>query len=214
VPAALAGAVVGGAARASEHDTPHGTSLPSSEAAGAVPGERVGGAGALPGTVGETGVAQPESLLNREPAALQTEPTLASRAAAYVPQSVRDTVAPYVPAALTSAAVGGATRASEHDNAHGTSLPSSEATGAYPGERVGGAGALPGTAGEAGVAKVPDERVGAERDAPIGNYAAARNATMGAAAAAAAAVSRGYDQAKDTATTYGTLDLGAYMDCR
>lgn len=43
---------------ASEHDHPHAKSLPSTEVAGAMSGEHVGGAGALPGPVGESEVAK------------------------------------------------------------------------------------------------------------------------------------------------------------
>lgn len=52
----------------------------------------------------------------------------------------------------------GEVRASEHDNFHTTSLPSTELAGHYTQEHVGGVGALPGTIFESEVAKVPDER--------------------------------------------------------
>ncbi|KAF9816967.1 hypothetical protein IEO21_03732 [Rhodonia placenta] len=85
-------------------------------------------------------------------------------------QSVTDAAAQYIPAAKSmhsyspssTAGAGtttdGAVRASEHDNSHSTSLPSSEIEGAQPREHVGGAGALPGWYSEAGVTKLPDER--------------------------------------------------------
>lgn len=85
-------------------------------------------------------------------------------------QSVTDAAAQYIPAAKSmvgsvssylsgaGTTTDGAVRASEHDNSHSTSLPSSEIEGAQPREHVGGAGALPGWYSEAGVTKLPDER--------------------------------------------------------
>jgi hypothetical protein len=100
-----------GAASASDHDAVPYTSLPLSEVTGAN-NQRVAGAGQLRGALCETGVAQLESPLNREPVALRPEPMLVSRAASYFPQSVRDTVSLRVPAALASDVAGGAARAS------------------------------------------------------------------------------------------------------
>lgn len=45
-------------AQASENDAVHTKSLPTQETDGALPGEKVGGAGALPGSVDETAVAK------------------------------------------------------------------------------------------------------------------------------------------------------------
>jgi hypothetical protein len=70
----------------------HATSYPSTEIRGAQPGETSGGVGALPGSALETGVAMPENLINPTPA----PPTLAERAGAYVPDSVKQTAAAYL----------------------------------------------------------------------------------------------------------------------
>jgi hypothetical protein len=58
-----------------------------------------------------------------------------------------------VAGAIAGAGVAGAATAK-------TSLPSSEITGAQPGEHTDGVGALPGRFTETGVAKLPDERAG------------------------------------------------------
>jgi hypothetical protein len=76
----------------------HATSYPSTELRGATAGEHVGGVGALPGTAAETGVAQPEKLLNAGPA----PPTLSERVAAFVPESVKQTAAPYIRKTISS----------------------------------------------------------------------------------------------------------------
>jgi hypothetical protein len=138
---------------ASEHDKVHSTSLPSTEYTGAG-SEKVGGAGALPGVPGETGVADAAPLLHANPTAGTTGPhttatsttgnqTLGDKAASLVPESVK----PYVPAALASGATAGIVSASEHDKAHTTSLPTTEHVGGGT-----GAGALPGSVNETGVA--------------------------------------------------------------
>jgi hypothetical protein len=72
----------------------HATSYPSTELGGALAGESTGGVGALPGLANETGVAMPENLINRP---VETQPpTLAERAAGYLPAGVQERVAPYV----------------------------------------------------------------------------------------------------------------------
>lgn len=48
-------------------------------------------------------------------------------------------------------------QASENDAVHDKSLPTQEFHGAQPGEKVGGAGALPGSVDEAAVAKLPGD---------------------------------------------------------
>ncbi|TFY66613.1 hypothetical protein EVG20_g4482 [Dentipellis fragilis] len=116
-------------ATASEHDRPHIKSFPSQELVGFQPHEHVDGAGELPGTVFERGVARtPEE----------------RRHGSYTG-----------PEALTGANV---VIASEHDRPHIKSLPSQELVGFQPHEHVEGAGELPGTVDESGVARLPDDR--------------------------------------------------------
>jgi hypothetical protein len=146
--------------------------------------------------VTETGVAQPEALLDR-PTGTVTQPTLAERAGAYVPDAVKA----YVPAGLAASVLGAGVVASEHDRKHTASMPTAELTGAGTGERVGGAGALPGSVNETGVAVVPDERVGEQTPTLAGRMANARNAALGSAAAAAAYVSHGTNQVRETIGT-------------
>ncbi|KAA1466975.1 hypothetical protein DENSPDRAFT_926266 [Dentipellis sp. KUC8613] len=116
-------------ATASEHDRPHIESLPSEELTGFQPHEHVDGAGELPGTVFEHGVAR-------------------------TPEERRHGSHPGSEA-LTGANVA---IASEHDRPHIKSLPSQELVGFQPHEHVDGAGELPGTVYESGVARLPDER--------------------------------------------------------
>ncbi|TCD70307.1 hypothetical protein EIP91_003936 [Steccherinum ochraceum] len=75
------------------------------------------------------------------------------QAAQYLPKSVVETVQGYLPAQSAQET----TQASTHDIPHRTSLPSTEITGAGDHEHVGGVGSLPGTVGETGVARLPDE---------------------------------------------------------
>ncbi|CAL1697557.1 unnamed protein product [Somion occarium] len=75
-------------------------------------------------------------------------------AAQYLPKSVVDTVAGYMPARPPP----GTIRASEHDVPHQKSLPSTELTGQGSHEHVAGVGALPGSISEVSVARLPDDR--------------------------------------------------------
>ncbi|KAI0945885.1 hypothetical protein AcV7_010005 [Taiwanofungus camphoratus] len=108
-----------------------------------------------------------------------------STAAQYIPgaKGVVGAVSSYMPGSGNGATHGsttdGTARASEHDNAHMTSMPSSETTGRTPDEHVGGTGALPGTVSETGVAMPPAERTqlegsaGSEDASAIGTYPSA-----------------------------------------
>jgi hypothetical protein len=73
-----------------------------------------------------------------------------------------------------------------------------ELTGAGTGERVGGAGALPGPVNETGVAVVRDERVGERTLTIAGRISTARHGSLGGAAAAAAYVLHGTNQVRET----------------
>ncbi|EPQ54573.1 hypothetical protein GLOTRDRAFT_129923 [Gloeophyllum trabeum ATCC 11539] len=66
-------------------------------------------------------------------------------------------------------------------NSGDVSLPSTEVNGARPSEHVDGVGALPGRIGEAGVAKLPDEREPQEKQSTLAGVAV----TAGEKAAAA-----------------------------
>ncbi|EKM52498.1 uncharacterized protein PHACADRAFT_31008 [Phanerochaete carnosa HHB-10118-sp] len=161
-----------GEVRASEHDKPHATSLPSTELAGHFTGERTDGAGALPGPVTESEVSRLPDERNA------TVPTAGNMAA----------VAAGTAAVATGAATGYAYSAAQSakDNVQGAagaakdtvvqralsgpvsssgttavttkySLPSEEENGAKPFEHTDGAGALPGNRTESSVATLPDE---------------------------------------------------------
>lgn len=60
------------------------------------------------------------------------------------------------------------------------SMPSSEASGAKPGERVGGVGALPGDAKEEGVARLPDERTSVPSRELEGTFPGEKTSGVGA----------------------------------
>jgi len=60
------------------------------------------------------------------------------------------------------------------------SMPTSEATGAAPGERVGGIGALPGNASEEGVARLPAERTSVPSRELEGAYPGEKTGGIGA----------------------------------
>ncbi|KAG9123392.1 hypothetical protein FRC07_015003 [Ceratobasidium sp. 392] len=60
------------------------------------------------------------------------------------------------------------------------SMPSSENTGAAPGERVGGVGALPGNASEEGVARLPAERTSVPSREYEGTYPGEKTGGVGA----------------------------------
>lgn len=84
-------------ANASHNDTVHKTSYPSTELTGAGTGEHIGGAGALPGVLGEDGVTKlPDERLADQTGNATGAPGFAERAAGYLPQSVKDTVASYL----------------------------------------------------------------------------------------------------------------------
>jgi hypothetical protein len=104
--------------------------------------------------VGETGVADAASVSQTNETALNPQQkTLGERA--------KETVAPYLPAALVgtaASAAGVSVVASEHDRQHTTSLPSTELAGARAGEHVDGVGALPGSLNQSSVALLPEER--------------------------------------------------------
>lgn len=90
-----------------------------------------------------------------------------------------------------------------HDHQHQTSLPTTEFTGAGTRDHVGGAGALPGRLGEEGVTKLPDERAPHEStNTTAGTIAGAKEAVVGAAATAAAAISHGVNTAQSTGTSH------------
>jgi hypothetical protein len=89
-----------GAASVSDNQAIHQTSLPSFELTGAGTAERV-----IPASFPRLASRSPRACAIASPPR-QREPTFASHADGYVPQSVSDTVAPYVLAALAGAAVG------------------------------------------------------------------------------------------------------------
>lgn len=60
------------------------------------------------------------------------------------------------------------------------SMPSSETSGAKPGERVGGVGALPGDAKEEGVARLPDERMSVPSREVEGSFPGEKSGGVGA----------------------------------
>lgn len=60
------------------------------------------------------------------------------------------------------------------------SMPTSEATGAAPGEHVGGVGALPGNASEEGVARLPAERTSVPSRELEGSYPGEKTSGVGA----------------------------------
>jgi hypothetical protein len=92
-------------------------------------------------------------------------------------------------------------------------MPTSELTGAGTGERVGGAGALPGSANETGVAVVPDERVGEQTPTLAGRISNARDTALSSPAAAAAYVSHGTNQVDETISKSAVRPyLYAYAD--
>jgi len=133
-------------AQASHNDTVHATSLPSTELRGHVAGDKHEGVGALPGSIMESGVAQPENLINAPGS--NTNPSVGERAAGYVPQTVKDYAAPLIPGAGAGALTGSTVTAGENDKLHSTSLPTTEVAGSTGT----GAGALPGAPTETGVA--------------------------------------------------------------
>jgi len=127
------GSTTNGDVRASEHDDPHATSLPTSETQGALEREHVGGTGALPGSVAEERVTKlPDEDVST------TATSLTTQAGTY-PSS------PYPQVQPTTAVTAR------------TSLPSYDVTGQAPGTHQDGVGALPGTFRETGVAVLPDE---------------------------------------------------------
>lgn len=129
-----------------------GATLPSQETEGTQPGEHIEGVGALPGRISEAGVARLPSERVVDLRSAQSQSTATSAA---LPPPAADTqleTAPQPPAPSTP-----------------PSLPSQEPDGAQPAEHVGGAGALPGPADEAGVARLPDDApvpAADERDRP------------------------------------------------
>jgi hypothetical protein len=189
LPAAVVGtaaSAAGVSVTASEHDKQHATSLPSTEL--------TGGAGALPGRVSETGVADAEAVAQkRETAPPAQEKSLTERA--------KGVIKPYLPTAVASAA-GLSSMASEHDIRHTTSLPSTELKGAIPGEHVGGVGALPGSLNQSSVALLPEERNPTTTSSALtGNLLSAQHAADTRAAQSAHALS--YETAAGTAGLAG-----------
>ncbi|KAL4244049.1 hypothetical protein ABKN59_010553 [Abortiporus biennis] len=127
-------------------------------------------------------------------------------AAQYLPKSVVDTVAQYMPS--NKAAAAETVSASSHDVPHKTSLPSTEVTGTSPGEHVSGVGSLPGVITETSVGKLPDERSEIDQFAstkPIETSDTTKNessggytaAVGGAAAGAAATIGGAYEAVKN-----------------
>ncbi|KZV66335.1 hypothetical protein PENSPDRAFT_654961 [Peniophora sp. CONT] len=152
-------------AQASENDAIHAKSLPTQETHGAQPGEKVGGVGALPGSVDEAAVAK----LPGDDAAI----------------GLPEGMAPTLGAAALAGAAG--YQASANDVSHDKSLPTQETHGAQAGDKVAGAGALPGAVNETGVAKLPGDD--AATGLPKGSAGAAIGAVVATSATAAAATS-------------------------
>lgn len=132
---------------ASEHDTTHTTSLPSTELMGAPAREHVGGVGALPGAVNESAVPKlPEERSGNQIPTLAGAAVTAKETAQQATYTTQRT-AEHAKNRLTdtSTAVTGST------------LPTRELDGAKPYEHSSGAGALPGSWNEPAVAALPDE---------------------------------------------------------
>nr|KIR47560.1 hypothetical protein I312_03327 [Cryptococcus bacillisporus CA1280] len=160
-------------------------SLPSHELIGALNREHSSGVGALPGTVHETGVAilpeeekvghvriHPDHAAGVGPrTSLPSDeyigalPREHSSGVGALPGTVHETGVAILP---EEEKVGHVRIHPDHAAGVGprTSLPSDEYIGALPREHSSGAGALPGTVNEAGVAILPDERSGTHFSLP------------------------------------------------
>ncbi|KAI0696198.1 hypothetical protein BC835DRAFT_889777 [Cytidiella melzeri] len=138
-----------GTVSASEHDIAHDRSMPSTELVGARAGEKVGGVGALPGSLADTSVVKlPDERSTAVPATLAGAAVAATETAKGTATNVQHTVFD----AKDRVTHGG------HTTAVGpSSLPTRELDGAQPGDHSSGVGALPGSLGESGVAVLPDE---------------------------------------------------------
>jgi len=135
---------------ASTHDVPHKKSMPSTELTGVGQREHVGGAGPLPGAVGEPGVAElPDAKHKSVPASGAGMFSSAAGALAGAATSAKDRVV---------GTTTGQYRASEHDRYHLKSFPSTEELGAGEHEHVGGVGALPGRVDESDVTELPEQK--------------------------------------------------------
>ncbi|KIP06907.1 hypothetical protein PHLGIDRAFT_128011 [Phlebiopsis gigantea 11061_1 CR5-6] len=143
---------------ASEHDHLHTKSMPSTELTGYGTGEHVGGAGALPGPITESGVTRlPDERdgswqVPTAAGAAATATAAAAGAAGAVKETAQDTT-DHVTGRSTAVAPGPISGPATLKY----SMPSEEESGAQPGEHVGGVGALPGRRTELGVAALPDE---------------------------------------------------------
>ncbi|KZT21724.1 hypothetical protein NEOLEDRAFT_1181407 [Neolentinus lepideus HHB14362 ss-1] len=136
--------------------------------------------GAYPLTRGNTERNDPNELVEQAKGIVPSQEDLnntlrsAQETAAGALQTAAETAKQYLPASVASYIPGSNqdTTTASHDSQHTTSLASTELTGARPGEHVGGAGALPGTISETGVAKVLDERTPGERGSTLEGQAA------------------------------------------
>ncbi|KZT05045.1 uncharacterized protein LAESUDRAFT_727297 [Laetiporus sulphureus 93-53] len=149
-------------ARASAHDKTHVVSLPSDEINGTMPSDKVGGAGALPGSINEEAVSQAPDERNQ---------TLGFPPAPY-PAAAPSDVPLNAPVMSAATGVVGATTAftplepsapsaKDRDPHSATtlrdSMPSTEPTGQQPYTHQDGVGSLPGTISEKSVIKLPEE---------------------------------------------------------
>lgn len=104
--------------------------------------------------------------------------TLVDTARPYLPQGVINTMQNYLGMPLsikqglltndftTGASPSSTVKASEHDVPHQTSFPSQELVGSHSGEKVAGAGSLPGTTLASGVANPAPERSADDKSSP------------------------------------------------
>ncbi|EIN05654.1 hypothetical protein PUNSTDRAFT_46542 [Punctularia strigosozonata HHB-11173 SS5] len=164
-------------AQASANDATHTTSYPSKEIAGHLPGEHVGGVGALPGAITESAVSKlPDERIPGE-AGSGTATTQAQTALETARQKLAETgiAASATAGAAAGTVVGVAQGAKDKVTgtvasatstgttttaiAPATSLPTDEVAGQGEYERSSGAGKLPGTIAETGVAVLPQEKV-------------------------------------------------------
>ncbi|KAH8102746.1 hypothetical protein BXZ70DRAFT_929798 [Cristinia sonorae] len=158
-----------------------GTSLPSTETQGAKPGDYTAGVGALPGKLGEQGVARlPDEVPAREKEAAAT--TTIGGAVDTVKQKGTSSLLSFICPAHLVLPVLGSTSSPQ------TSLPSSEPHGALPGTRSAGVGSLPGHADESGVARLPDEHINVTSSRQAGDSHAPAHDRDSAATATGASV--------------------------
>ncbi|TFY83370.1 hypothetical protein EWM64_g636 [Hericium alpestre] len=143
---------------ASEHDRPHERSLPSQEDMGMQPHEHVAGAGSLPGSASEAGVAKLPDERTPGSQSPTSRPGPAASSGTSTPGSPAQKATENLPAVDPGVA----------------SLPSKEKSGTEPSEKVGGVGALPGGRSESGVAVLPEERQGGGTGAAQEPYGAAQ----------------------------------------